>query len=82
MLHEIQQHHENPEDLPFISGHVKTYLQAHFNAGYQLQIGTLDYLKSKGHSEQFALGYLAGFQAVCEYLDMVERNKKEQTEED
>lgn len=80
MLQSLEKHRERieAENLPGISRALKEHLQAQFNPGYQFTIGTPDYLKSKGYSPEFVLGFLAACADISEYLDQLDYMNKNQ----
>lgn len=73
---------ENPEDVPNIPRGVMEYLQVHFNAGFQIQLGQIAELKQQGYSEAFIAGFLSGLQYCAQTLDDCEAIRKEQQELD
>lgn len=82
MLQPYSQIMERPEDVPVLSQIQKEMLQSRFSPTYQMLIGTQEYLKSKGHSAEFILGFLNGLQEASNMLDNFEAIHKGKTEED
>lgn len=75
MLLPIKKLLDNPRDVPTLSRAATEYLQVHFNAGFAMQMGTVEDLKRRGYSESYIAGFLAGLQYASQTIDDIETIK-------
>lgn len=66
-------------NLPLVPKELLDFLTVRFSSGYQMTIGTPDYLKTKGATESYTLGFLSGMQECLNILQsMNEHNRGEE----
>lgn len=65
---------------PLIPKGVVEWLQVRFNYSFQRQIGTIEYLKAKGHSDEFILGFIEGLETASQILDTASEIRKMNTQ--
>lgn len=77
MLIPFKKQLEKPDDIPNVPRAVAEYLQVQFNAGFQMQMGTVAKLKHAGYSESYIAGFLAGLQMASQTIDDMEHRRTE-----